>query len=108
MTTLYLSGPISHSDPAQVERNKQAFRDAAIALRAHGLTVVSPVELCPEVGMPWEWYMKRCLAAMMTCDRLVMLPGWRESLGARLEHDLACGLSMPVRPLAALTQETSP
>lgn len=101
-TVFYLSGPITDPDAAQMARNKQAFVDAATALRARGLTVVSPVELCPEDGKPWEWYMRRCIRAMMDCDRLVMLPGWRESLGARLEHDLACRLSMPVRPLAGL------
>lgn len=30
----YLSGPITYPDPAQMARNKQAFVDAAQALRA--------------------------------------------------------------------------
>lgn len=101
---MYLSGPISHSDTAQVERHKQAFRDAATALRARGLTVVSPVELCPQDGKPWEWYMRRCIAELVKCDQVVMLPRWGISKGACLEHDIAMRLDMCITRLDALLE----
>lgn len=103
----YIAGPISSSDPAQMERNKQAFADAAAALRARGLTVVSPVELCPEVGMPWEWYMKRCIAALAMCDEVVLLPGYQHSKGARMEHDIADYLGMRATLLHVLLADVA-
>lgn len=98
----YLSGPVSSPDPAQLDRNKQAFRDAAKALRARGLTVVSPVELCPEDGKPWEWYMRRCIAELVKCDEVVLLPGYVHSRGARVEWDLADDLGMRCRALSVI------
>lgn len=100
----YISGPITDPDPAQMARNKQAFIDAAAALRARGLTVVSPVELCPEDGKPWEWYMRRCIAELVKCDQVVMLPRWGLSKGACMEHDIAMQLDMCITRLDALLQ----
>ena len=101
-TVFYIAGPISDSDPAKVAINKQAFVDAAQALRARGLTVVSPVELCPEDGKPWAWYMRRCIAELVKCDEVVLLPGYSHSRGTRVECDLADDLGMRVRCLDVL------
>lgn len=48
------------------------------------------------VTRPWEWYMRRTLQMMLDCDEIVLLPGWRDSKGARIERDLAEKLGMPV------------
>lgn len=106
-TVFYIAGPISDHDPAQLARNKQAFIDAAQALRARGLTVVSPVELCPEDGKPWEWYMRRCIAEMVKCDEVVLLPGSLHSRGARMEWDLADDLGMRCRALSVVLAQAS-
>lgn len=106
-TVFYLSGPITDSDPAQMARNKQAFVDAAQALRARGLTVVSPVELCPEDGHPWSYYRRRCIKAMMDCDEVVLLLGAFHSRGARVEWDLADDLGMRCRSLRAVLAQAS-
>lgn len=103
----YISGPITDPDPAQMARNKQAFVDAAQALRCRGLTVVSPVELCPEDGKPWEWYMRRCIRAMIDCDEVVLLPGALHSRGARVEWDLADDLGMRCRSLSVVLSQVT-
>jgi hypothetical protein len=38
-------------------------------------------------------YMDICCAFVRNCDAVLMLPGWQESVGAHIEHDLAfkCG-----------------
>jgi hypothetical protein len=37
----------------------------------------------------WECYMRADIAALMTCDDIVLLPRWEESKGAIQEHTLA-------------------
>lgn len=47
-------------------------------------------------SLDYEDAMKRCVAALVEYDTIVMLPGWHISKGARLEHDiaLACGMDV--------------
>jgi len=37
----------------------------------------------------WEGYMRKDLAALLTCTHIVMLPGWELSRGAQLEKLVA-------------------
>lgn len=61
--------------------------------------VVSPRELTLEgdgkdLDKPWEWYLRNDLQALLTCDGVVLMPGWKESRGARLEAHVADKLKM--------------
>jgi len=89
---IYLSGPIS----GLPDLNRPAFAQAASHLRALGWLVVSPHELEHRHGRTWVDYMREDLAAMMTADALLMLPGWEDSRGARLELTLARDLEMRI------------
>lgn len=94
MTHLYVSGPMTGM-PAL---NFPAFHEAAAALRAAGYTVTNPAELDElDAGQPktWEQYMRRDIVALMACDGVALLPGWRNSRGAILETTIATNLSMP-------------
>lgn len=44
----------------------------------------------------WEYYLRRDLKRLLSCDAVVVLPGWRQSKGARLETDVAQRLGMPI------------
>lgn len=44
----------------------------------------------------WAAYMKRDVVRLVSCDGVVLLPGWENSRGARLEARLARDLEMPV------------
>lgn len=92
--SIYISGPIS----GLLNGNRPAFAAMAARLRADGHTVVNPHELFREVDQPltWEEYMRDDLAALLTCTHLVMLPGWEQSRGARLEKYVAEHLGMSV------------
>ncbi len=91
--TLYLSGPMS----GLPEFNYPAFKAATERLRSQGHAVVSPHELpadcpgCANIGYEHSWseHMRVDLAALLTCDVIVMLPGWQQSRGARLEKSVA-------------------
>ena len=97
---LYLSGPMT----GLPEYNYPAFAAAAQHLRDKGATVVSPHELpadcpgCANTGLEHSWaeHMRVDLAALLTCDVIVLLPGWSESKGARLEKTVAEAVGLMV------------
>lgn len=86
----YIAGPMSHYP----DHNYPAFNDMAARLRAAGLTVINPAEIHPDTTHPWDWYLRRDLAEIVKCSRVVFLDGWTGSRGARLEHKVASGLGL--------------
>jgi hypothetical protein len=91
--TTYIAGPMT----GHPNFNYPAFAYVATALRGKGVDVRSPHEVdAGGVERPWEWYMRRTLQMMLDCDEVVLLPGWQESRGARLERDVAQQLGMQV------------
>lgn len=91
---VYISGPCS----GLPEFNYPAFNREAARLRALGYEVENPAEN-PE-QQSWAGYMRLALRQMLTCDEVVLLPGWQHSLGARTEQHIATLLEMPVRMAA--------
>ena len=88
--TIYLAGKIT-SDPHYREK----FEAAAERLRSWpDAIVLNPAEL-PE-GMRAEDYMAICLPMLLRAERVVFLPDWRESGGARIEHALAEYVGKPI------------
>lgn len=43
-----------------------------------------------------EWYLTRALEMLLKCNTIIMLDGWEESAGARLEYDIARELKMVI------------
>lgn len=82
--------------------NFSTFRAAAARLRELGHEVVSPHEIAhaevePGLGeLPWTTYMRRDIAELLTCDAIILLPGWAASRGAQFELDVARRLDMRV------------
>jgi hypothetical protein len=85
--------------------NFPAFHAAAASLRAMGWAVENPAENpAPPCGS-WLAYMRMAVVQVAKVDALVMLPGWEQSKGARVEFNLAVGLGLQVMTLAeALAQ----
>jgi hypothetical protein len=105
---IYLASPYSHPDPAvREERFHAACRAAAALLRA-GHAVFSPIahsHALARHGLPADWkfgepfdreYLERCDEVVV-----LMLAGWRESVGVREEVRIARELGKPVRYLAS-------
>lgn len=104
----YLAGPMTGYELY----NFPAFDAEAARLRALGHTVVSPADLDRSVGFDpagpvlpgfLEEAMRRDLTAILSCDALVLMPGWRDSKGTALEVEVARAVGMPM--LAAETLE---
>lgn len=93
--TTYIAGPMTgHED-----QNRQLFDWATEVYRSAGHAVINPHETNPGVvddDHPHDYFLRKALKDLVDCDHIVMLPGWHESKGARLEHHVASELGMEV------------
>lgn len=104
---IYLASPYSHSEAVVREQRLRAACHATAQLIAAGHIVFSPiVHGHPLVhhGLPTDWlfwerfdrdYLVRCNEVVV-----LMLDGWRESVGVAAEIRIAAELGKPVRYLA--------
>lgn len=102
----YIAGPMT----GYPNFNHQAFAYTATALRAKGVDARSPHEIDgSSTHRTWDWYMREALKMLLECDEVVLLPGWQESRGARIERSIAEVLGMPISEWAgtAVELETS-
>jgi hypothetical protein len=91
---VYISGQISG---LPIEKAKRIFDKAETALWASGYTPVNPMKEVPyNEKYEWEDYMKADIKLLMDCEGICMLPNWRLSRGAIVEHNLGCTLGMKV------------
>lgn len=47
-------------------------------------------------GITWEQCIKNCIKVLISCDEIHMLPDWKESKGATIEHRLALDLGIKI------------
>lgn len=86
----YVAGPMT----GLPELNFPAFHAAAYKLRAMGLEVVNPAEINADPSDGWRACMRKDIPQLVTCDTIVLLPGWEDSRGARLETHIGRELGM--------------
>ena len=88
---VYLSGQITEK---KNYKGLFAFTEELVKL-CDTLWIFNPASQIPD-SLNYEEAMKRCVAALVEYDTIVMLPGWHTSRGARLERDiaLACGINI--------------
>jgi hypothetical protein len=101
---IYLASTYSHPDLAVCE---QRFHDASVAaarLLASGQSVFSPIvhgHPLVDHGLPTDWPFWERFACdhLQSCDEVVvlMLDGWRASVGVAAEMRIARDLGRPVR-----------
>lgn len=106
MRRVYVSGPITYAT------GPDRFGPIKRRLEALGYKVLNPKDVaacetgdCPklphevEKGWPHSWacYLKHDLVAMLSsCDTILMMDGWQDSHGARLELATAAATGMNI------------
>lgn len=105
---IYLASPYSHPDPAVREHRYRAASQATAALLHADLVVFSPIahsHALVEYGLPtgWAFWEHFDRAHLERCDLLVvlMLEGWKTSVGVQAEIGLAREMGKPVSYLEA-------
>lgn len=101
---LYLSGPI-----AGVPDHGVKFERLADLVRKLGHIPIDPRTIPAECGdtckasgqtmlggHTWSCFLRYDLIGLLNCDGAVMMRGWENSQGARLEHSVAIAAGMPV------------
>ena len=87
---IYVAGPMS----GLPEFNFPAFEAETQRLRALGYEVLSPHEGVEDTTKPWGFYMRKAISLLIQCDSIILLPGWENSKGARLEESIAHNFRM--------------
>lgn len=110
MRNVYLAGPMS----GRFEFNREAFDAAAEHLRRGHFAVINPHDIDRARGYDWTGNdghtlpddfdyrdtLRQCLGLIDACDMVVVLDGWEQSTGARIEVHYAqavCGI--PIRQI---------
>jgi hypothetical protein len=76
--------------------NFPAFHAEADRLRMLGHEVINPAEINADPSKGWNDCMRADIRELVTCDAIRLLPGWKKSRGATLEHHIATTLGMAV------------
>ena len=91
MKKIYISGKITNN-----ANYKADFEAAELALKIAGFQPVNPAEEKLPDGATWADYMRHDIKLLCDCDAIYMLYDWRESEGAKIEHNLARDLGMEI------------
>ena len=108
---IYLASPFSHPDDGVRHQRFKAACRAAAALIRKGKTVFAPIAhsyaIC-DYGVPgdWQFWQRHDRRYLEVCDEVVvlMLDGWRESVGVQAEIAIARELGKPVTFLTVVGQ----
>ena len=83
---VYISGKVSGLPRREVARK---FGMAAYEIALGDNTPVNPLDNGLKPERPWLLHMVVDIAMLARCDAICMLPDWRHSRGARIEHRIA-------------------
>ena len=85
---VYLSGPITGLNMEQAKKN---FEKAEVFAKEflNAKEVVNPFKLPHNHDQSYVSYLLEDLQALSGCNAILMLPNWKKSKGARIEHNFA-------------------
>jgi hypothetical protein len=87
MKKIYISGKITG---LPIEEARYNFAVAEKRLRSIGYEPINPMMEVP-YNPNWTWndYMIKDIKILLNCDGIYMLYNWKDSKGARIEHNIA-------------------
>lgn len=98
MRLVYIAGKFRAATPWGVEQNVRAAEIAALDVWKAGAVAVCPHTMTRyfDQELPDEVFLQGTLTLLRVCNVVLMLPGWHQSAGARLELQEAGRLGLPV------------
>lgn len=91
---IYISGKITGLDIKEAE---SIFEAVERKLHEAGLLPINPCKILPYAPQhTWKDYMLEDIKAIFDCEAMFMLDNWRDSKGAKIEHDIAHALGLKV------------
>lgn len=97
---IYISGPITGRD---IDEVREHFAKAQLRIEELGHEAVNPFDNGLDETHSWKQHMIRNIALLlMQCDAICLLDGWRESRGARIEHNIATELNLAIMDEGAI------
>src|SRR6188768_488406 len=99
MMLLYLSGPLSDNKNGPQAEHVAKAAEAFIDLTKEGIVCFCPhlSAYAPKADdVAYDQWITADLAILGRCDAVLMLEGWEESKGARIEYERAKALGKPI------------
>lgn len=96
---IYLSGPITGTP----QNNYPEFKKVEERMNAVGLKVLVPHDFFEGMDtseFKHNDYMRICIEKMMKATLIVTLKGWEDSVGCKMEINIARELNIPVQPVS--------
>jgi hypothetical protein len=87
---VYISGPITG-----IDNYKENFHAASKLIASQGYIPIDPCCLPHDHDESYSSYMKEDIRALLDCDYIYMLPGWKKSDGAMCEKSIAVACKIP-------------
>lgn len=106
---IYLAGPFSHTEKAIMNEREIQHAKCAIALKQQGLSIYAPITettALEKLGglkeTSWAYWREHDLNLLSRCDELwvMLLDGYKESLGVKGEVKFAVKNSIPIKFVA--------
>jgi hypothetical protein len=88
---VYLIGKVTGLEREAVEAK---FNKVEELFTAGGMEVVNPIKLIPETEDNWCLAMRKCIAALVSCDAYFIFPDAYDSRGGNLEIQIADALDL--------------
>lgn len=92
MSKIYIAGKVTGLPYAETSMK---FGKYEKTLRDQGHEPIVPLNIVNRTD-DWPTAMKKCIAALVTCDEIHFLHDWYNSIGAQIEHKIASSLSIPI------------
>lgn len=97
---IYVAGPYSASSEYTVAQNIEEAKQISARLWEKGHAVICPhmntAFFENEANVSYQQYMDGDFMMVRRCDAMVMTPRWRDSKGAKMEHEYARSLGIPI------------
>lgn len=100
---VYLAGPMS----GHIDYGFPVFNAAAQQLRELGYVVLNPAETAGGAShLEREWYFRFDFAVIANVDAIFLLPGWKDSAGAKAEVVYANEIGLGIYELTVTNGNT--